>query len=258
MTKPSVFTPGTELLARYWSESSRPLVSLAFVAPMLVTYEVGLLLLGGPAIRSGVDVWLRRFLNFAGLEQYFLLPILTCGILLAWHHVKGEPWKVGWLVLYGMFLECILLGAGLLVIGHWQNAVLGSPASQWTLAASVETGKAVTWVAYFGAGIYEELLFRLMLLPALAAMLRSFGLARSTSLVSAVIAGSLLFAVAHYRFEIAVGTFQLVNSIGDPFEWITFSFRCMAGVIFSLLFIYRGFGVAAGAHALYDILLAGW
>jgi len=31
-------------------------------------------------------------------------------------------------------------------------------------------------------------------------------------------------------------------------------FRFMAGVFFSILFIYRGFGIAAGAHAAYDIL----
>jgi membrane protease YdiL (CAAX protease family) len=256
MTKPSVATHGSEIFARYWSESSRPLMSLVFVAPMLVAYEVGLLLLHPTSMRSGVDLWLRKFLNTAGLEQYLLLPILTCGILLAWHHIKGYPWKVGWYTLYGMFLESVVLGTGLLLLGHWQNAVLGTSSSQWFLAASIESGKSVTWVAYCGAGIYEELLFRLILLPALAAVLHVVGMGRGPSLVAAVVAGSLLFSIAHYRFEFTVGAIQFVNTIGDPFQWVTFSFRFVAGVIFSVLFVYRGFGVAAGAHVLYDLLLA--
>ena len=36
----------------YWAESTRPLVSLAFVAPMLIMYEGGMLLLGPDAMRN--------------------------------------------------------------------------------------------------------------------------------------------------------------------------------------------------------------
>jgi hypothetical protein len=35
----------------------------------------------------------------------------------------------------------------------------------------------------------------------------------------------------------------------------SFLFRFLAGICFSLVFIYRGFGIAAGSHALYDILM---
>jgi hypothetical protein len=34
-----------------------------------------------------------------------------------------------------------------------------------------------------------------------------------------------------------------------------FLFRTMAGVYFALLFQFRGFAVAAGAHACYDVLV---
>ena len=40
-------------------------------------------------------------------------------------------------------------------------------------------------------------------------------------------------------------------------EWFSASFRCLAGIFFATLFVYRGFGIAAGTHALYDVLV-GW
>ena len=257
MTKPSAAIPVRQLLERYWAESSRPLISLVFIAPMLVVYEIGLLLLGQPAVRSGADIWLRKFFNVIGLDQYFLLPILTCAILLAWHHVKGDEWNVGWMVLYGMFIESVVVGTSLLLLGYCQHALIGSPASSWTLA-TWNDGHGAAWLAYLGAGIYEELLFRLILLPAIIALLCGCGITRSVSLVTAIAVGSLLFSLAHYRFDLTIGSLQLANVTGDPFDLVTFSFRFLAGVIFSLLFVYRGFGVAAGAHALYDIFLAGW
>ena len=70
------------------------------------------------------------------------------------------------------------------------------------------------------------------------------------SMVVAVLLSSLMFAAAHY-----------VGQYGDPVDWADsrfwfgFIFRCVAGVFFSVLFIYRGFGIAAGTHAGYDILV---
>jgi membrane protease YdiL (CAAX protease family) len=257
MTKSTVATPVPQLLQPYWTESSRPLMSLIFIAPMLVVYEVGVVLLGQPAVRSGADVWLRKLLSIAGIDQYFLLPLLTFCILLAWHHVKGDRWHVRWMVLYGMWIESIVLGAALLLLGYCQHAIVDPNSSKYFLATGNE-GPGSAWLAYLGAGIYEELLFRLILLPAIIALLCWCGLMRGTSLVAALIVGSFFFACAHYRFDLTIGSVQILNVIGDPFDIITFSFRWMAGIFFAILFLYRGFGIAAGAHALYDIFLAGW
>lgn len=62
----------------------------------------------------------------------------------------------------------------------------------------------------------------------------------------AAILTSLLFAAAHYR---------IVWPGGDDFQWFSFTFRFLAGMYFSVVFIYRGFGIAAGSHAAYDILV---
>ena len=234
----------TNYLAGYWGESRRPFVSLVFIAPMLLAYEAGLLWLGPSGLRNGADVWLRQLLNHLGFTHFFLLPVLTCGILLAWHHLQREQWRVGWLVLYGMLVESLLLGCVLMVFAHLQSSLL---------FLSREPSNFRHMIAYCGAGIYEEMLFRLMLVPALAAVCRWGGAARGWSFVCAVIAASLLFAAAHYQLDLTIGDWRIGISAGEPFAWLSFLFRVLAGAFFSALFLYRGFGVAAGTHALYDI-----
>jgi membrane protease YdiL (CAAX protease family) len=64
------------------------------------------------------------------------------------------------------------------------------------------------------------------------------------SVVLAVLVTSVLFSAAHYA-----------GAHGETFDWFSFSFRFLAGAFFALLFVYRGFGIAAGTHALYDIFV---
>src|SRR5262245_11493587 len=75
----------------YWQQSRRPLASLAFVTPLLLVYEAGVLWLGPQAMRNGADVWLRQLLDLMGFSQYFLLPLLTLGLLSGWHYVSRQP-----------------------------------------------------------------------------------------------------------------------------------------------------------------------
>ena len=97
----------------YWSQSRRPLSSLLFTAPLLVTYEAGLVCLGPRAMHNGAEAWLRQTLYLLGFNAYFLLPILTIGILLGWHHVLRQPWRVRYRIFYVMAGECLLLALAL-------------------------------------------------------------------------------------------------------------------------------------------------
>jgi membrane protease YdiL (CAAX protease family) len=105
-------------------------------------------------------------------------------------------------------------------------------------------------IGFLGAGVYEELLFRLILLSAVVWAAKRWGMAAGTAAVVSVLATSLVFAAAHY-----------VGPYGEPVQWAArafwfgFVFRCLAGIFFSILFVCRGFGVTAGAHAGYDILV---
>jgi membrane protease YdiL (CAAX protease family) len=234
----------------YWQQSRRPLTCLAFITPLLVLYEGGVLSLGPQAIRNGADVWLRQLFDLMGFGQYFLLPLLAVGILLGWHHTTGQPWRVVPGVLYAMFAECLLLALALVVIARMQGAFLSMflPAQEeWPVSAALYSGAlgaAGKMVGFFGAGIYEEVLFRLMLLPLAASALKLCGCSPRQALIGAVIATSLLFSAAHY-----------LGPHGQPLDASTFLFRFLAGAFFAVLFVYRGFGIAAGSHAFYDILV---
>jgi membrane protease YdiL (CAAX protease family) len=217
----------------YWTESRRPWVSLVFIAPMLAAYELGVWVLH---VQNGADAWMRQLLERMGFG-HLLLPAITVAILLGWHHLNRQPWRFSPGVLSGMIVECLLLAVALQLLGSLMQGIVAAPA--------MNVGhKLRDAVGYFGAGIYEELLFRLILLSGCWWFLRRFWTTSGKSLLAAVLASSLLFAIAHY-----------VGPAGEELKGFSFLFRFLAGICFSLVFIYRGFGIAAGSHALYDILM---
>ncbi|HZZ28640.1 MAG TPA: CPBP family intramembrane glutamic endopeptidase [Pirellulales bacterium] len=232
----------------YWQQSRRPLTSLAFVTPLLLIYELGVAWLGPQAMRNGADVWLRQLLDLLGFSQYFLLPLLTLSLLAGWHHVTRQSWHVSSSVLYAKLAECALLAIALVVVARIQanlQAFVTREAPPAMLHASLGTSLASAFrrfVSFLGAGIYEELLFRLMMMPLLAWLLRWCGCQQAWA--GSALLSSLIFAAAHH-----------VGALGEPFQWYAFLFRAIAGLFFAILFLYRGFGIAVGTHAAYDMLV---
>lgn len=243
----------TPVASTYWQESARPLASLVFTAPMLIFYEVGVLLLGPQAIRNAADVWLRQFLDTLGFSQYFLLPLLTCGLLAGWHYLSRRPWQLRPSVFGGMLVESAVFGFLLVMIASWQAALFSADVAAGAMQTEQVRQFFSRLVAYVGAGIYEEVLFRMLLLSGAAAILRLAGFPLRESLIAAALVTSLLFAAAHYRFEFSLGTQRFATLHGEAFVWGSFLFRLFAGLFFSLLFLVRGFGVTAGTHAMYDL-----
>jgi hypothetical protein len=222
----------------YFSLSRTPLTSLVFTLPLVLAYEGGVLLLGRGSPRNGADVWLRQLLDAMGFGSYFLLPALTVIGLLAWHHVAHDRWRFRPAVLLGMVVECLFFAAILLVIARLQQRL-------WPLfIADGLTGILARFIGYCGAGLYEEVLFRLILLPLAIWLLRRIGFGTLAAAAWAVLVSSLLFSAAHY-----------VGPLGDTFSLYSFTFRTLAGVFFATLLVTRGFGIAAGTHAAYDMLV---
>jgi hypothetical protein len=276
----------TENEHSYWQVATEPLPCLVFVAPLLLVYELGIILLGKDAIRNGADVLLRRWIDLAGFGQYFLLPLVVCGVMLGWHHLTGRRWRMSIGVLLGMLLETIVWSLLLLAVAHLHGrvftqlvggheaahdvrptAAVSDPreesgkleidgverdpttktvASRPPLALSSQDQQAAKLVAFCGAGLYEELLFRLIMLSVAIAIIGRAGGSPQATVVVAVIVTSLLFSAAHYR---------IFTGAGDEFQLLTYVFRFIAGVFFSVLFLKRGFGITAGTHTLYDVLV---
>jgi hypothetical protein len=101
-----------------------------------------------------------------------------------------------------------------------------------------------------GAGIYEELVFRLILICALMVLFQDvIGLSRQNAIALSVLMSAALFS-AHHHIVWIDG--RLARSA--PFQWTEFGFRTLAGIYFAVLFAIRGFGITAGTHAFYDII----
>ncbi len=229
----------------YWFEARQPLVCLVFLAPLLLIYELGVLSMGGnqpELIRNGADYWMRSGLSQLGLTHPFLLPALIVSTLLVWHLFCKHSWKVSGETLIGMFAESLLFAFCLIVLGQLQDLAFQHFPPPAMLFIERESASRV--VSFVGAGVYEEVMFRLLLLPLCYLLFRGMMIQVRWSAVLAIISTSLIFSLAHY-----------VGDSGDQFSVFSFTFRTVAGLFFAGLFFLRGFGITVGAHATYDIIV---
>jgi hypothetical protein len=236
----------------YWQLSRTPLASLIFTLPLVLAYEGGVLLLGRGSPRNGADVWLRHLLDAMGFGQYFLLPLLTVVGLLAWQYVAHDRWRVSLRPLPGMAAECVLWAVVLVGVGRLQQSLWPFPSGllQWdVLQLPFDAG--ILWdsalsrvIGFCGAGLYEEVLFRLLMLPIVVFAFERLGCSTLAAGFWAILLSSLLFSAAHY-----------IGPLGDSFTLYSFTFRTVAGMFFAVLFLLRGFGIAAGTHFFYDLLV---
>jgi hypothetical protein len=242
----------------YWSLTRRPLPCLAFVLPILLLYEVGILWLGGDqaeALRTGVDAWVRQGLGSIGLTDRWLPPLVLVVALALWQAADRRAWRFRPGCLVGMAVESLVLAVVLIGLSrvvdlglvHLDDArrLLGVEAGPSPDAEAARRAFGPT-LGYLGAGVYEEAIFRLGLIPLFYYSLRVMLTPRVLAGALAVSGSAVLFSIAHHA-----------GAPGEAFTWYAFFFRWVAGIFFAWVFVARGFGVAVGTHAAYDILV-GW
>lgn len=232
----------------YWSDARTPLASLLFLIPWIVVYESGVLVMGQgqpDVVRNGADFWMRSLLIRVGVGQV-LLPVFVIAMLLAWHLIRRYPWRLRMETQAGMFAESLLLAIVLVAVGQCHDllfrTITTAPESANNLL--VVAGPLTRAVSFIGAGVYEEVMFRLLLVPAAFLGFRMFEFPPGWAAAMAAISTSFLFALAHH-----------VGPSADAFNLFAFSFRAAAGLFFATVFLMRGFGITVGCHAAYDLLV---
>lgn len=254
----------------YWFETRRPFCNLVFLLPLLGVYELGVMIIGGSesdSFRNGADAWMRQFLLKAGVDLLFLLPLSVIGALLAWHWASKQPWRMSWDTLGGMIAESLLFAFALILLGQAVDfcfrqsppnllQVVGEGTfSRWS------TGLIVRSVTFLGAGIYEEFLFRLCLIPVTYASFRALLLPHRWSVGATIVLTSVVFSLAHYlgtpgdNYSLSLLADAVVRVQSSRALWFSFVFRTLAGMFFAALFFLRGFGITVGAHAAYDVIV---
>jgi len=242
----------------YWHSSRSPRYSLLFALPLLVAYELlaaALSRQADVAVRNGADVLLKTaFLALAGERGPMVFGAALIGGSL-WFvgrdwRARGAPDRPAFFA--GMAAEALALAlvtGG--VVGVATAQLLGGFGAMSAVAPALEVGAALPagrltgLMLSLGAGLYEELLFRVLLVTALAAIARrALKLRPVPAGAVAATVGALLFSAFHY-----------VGPYGDPFELQSFTFRALAGLYFSALYLLRGFGITAWTHALYDVFI---
>ncbi|HMP68053.1 MAG TPA: CPBP family intramembrane metalloprotease [Pirellulaceae bacterium] len=232
----------------YFFETQRPLVCLAFVVPLLFCYELGVLLLDDQAVRNGVDQMIQHQLRRVGFGELIVFPAIIIGTLLFWHHWRRDRWAIRPIVLLGMLAESIFLGLILLCCAKAQKILL-DPQAASVLTMNFSVIYSIEWwtklVSFIGAGIFEEFVFRLAAIaPFIFLGKRCLGSKKWYLVFIICVISSIIFALMHY---------DALNIAGSPFEWSSFLIRVLAGLFFCVIFLTRGFGVAVGVHAAYNV-----
>jgi len=231
-------------------------------------------------------IWLQSFLDeYLGLGSKFAWvapPLTVVIVLVALQLSSRKRWYFAINDIWPMTVECILLAIPLIVL----SLLLSGPAKPngkinqvaYSLtqaqiealpscssvdsddlllaAAEINSGRLrgksllANIVTGIGAGIYEELIFRLVLMCILMILFQDLmRFDHKNSIVLSVLISAALFS-AHHHIVFVNGQFAPTA----PFNWTEFGFRTIAGVYFAILFAIRGFGVTAGTHAFYDII----
>lgn len=202
--------------------------SLVLIFPVLLAYEVGVLFVGNVA---GADVVTRAMYLALGSRTLYLLVHAAIALLFLLWARRGDRWgslrmEVALPVVLEAAIYAFTLGAAIQLVLHH------------VLHLSLDGNSAISAL---GAGVHEELVFRLGILCAIVSMMRG----SRAAFPVALIISSLLFAGAHH-----------LGPHGEPFTTHAFAFRALAGAAFGAIFWYRSLAHAVYAHVLYDLVIA--
>lgn len=249
------------LVGNYFEVSRRPWASLLFLLPLLVVYEVGTVVFvrdtaTGAEYRIIAFNLLNDFLTLFGATGRYLPALAVVSVLTFWHIARGDPWRVRPTVVGGMWLESAAWALPLLALAVLMGRYLPLAGGFHSLASDVGAGTSISWAAAaggggsaswvvlsIGAGIYEELVFRLIGFSLVGFLLADLlGVRPRRAMLATLLITSVAFSLYHYLGH-------------ETPHWRSFVFRTLAGLFFGAVYLWRGFGVAAGAHAAYDVLV---
>jgi hypothetical protein len=246
------FTSTTELnltalqwLEKYHRETSGLLYSYLICIPLLLLYEL-LIIISQPdtafMVRISVDVWFKTIFGYLGLNAVsatLFAAAIIGGVIVfrkreQLRHIKKKYFA--WM-LAESFVYAILVS---LIISSFLGALLNLSADSSLAGLS----KLQLIALSLGAGLYEELFFRVILVSLLVYFFSKIFKGKNSAYASAAIVAALMFSGIHY-----------VGEFADSFAIGSFLFRFLFGLALNVIYVVRGFGMAAWTHAIYDLIV---
>jgi len=227
-------------LSRHFGGRIDPFTSAILVFPLFLTYQLGILSRGGRG-QNGVDFVTRSLIELCerDLGNYLLILGGLCVAYLAIVVILRRSGSFSPRAFLPVLLEATFYATtmGTLILFALQRFLDFAPG----LAIAGGLLPVDVLVIAAGAGLHEELIFRLIGMGGLGWLLAGIT-GRRRAWIAALILSSLIFSMAHH-----------VGPAGEPFTYDAFVYRSLAGVFFAIVYQIRGFAVAAWTHALYDV-----
>jgi hypothetical protein len=225
----------------YFHESELPFTSLVFLLPLIVVYEIGTQYLTTAAQHGREQqiiafTMMRQFFKLCGVHGQHLPAVALVTFLLVIHFFHKGRWDLHLSTLVGMLAESVLLALPLIAMAR--------ELSRYFPLAAIPSHRHDLIIMSIGAGVYEELVFRLILFSLLSFALKDALRLHSFWVHLGVVSISALsFSAYHYLSPV------------EHFQWQSFIFRTAAGAYFGVVLLLRGFGITAACHSSYDILI---
>ena len=226
----------------YFNYTRSPLYSFLFTIPLFLIYECGVLLTNNSnyfVLRNGADVFIRQILYIFGISGlYWLGGLFFIGFItiyfIQWHYWENEEINGNYFLL--MMGESLLWGIILYFLMSKFHLLLMNPIGNQLI-------QKVTLA--IGAGIYEEFLFRVLLIMGIGGILGIiFQWPEKVKMWVAMVISSIIFSSFHF-----------IGEYGDYFSFNLFMIRFLAGLILGILYFIRGFGITAWSHSIYDLIV---
>ncbi|MCE9582168.1 MAG: CPBP family intramembrane metalloprotease [Planctomycetes bacterium] len=215
------------------------LTSLALITPLFLVYQVGVLLTW--PIYNGADLITAYLVLHLNLISYIAVNVAVAAACCVMAANSSGKERVDFRMVVPLMLEsafyAFFLGSAIIFV---MMKLLHVPAPH--MGGPPGHGPIASFVMSAGAGVHEELLFRLLLMNGLVALFKGMKFGPVESFLSALLFSSTLFSAVHH-----------LGPLGDPFTVWVFVFRLLAGAAFGTIYWFRGFAVAVYTHALYDM-----
>lgn len=221
---------------------------LALTLPIFVIYHLGVVFL---PVRNAADLVTRELVLLASnhLAAYagltLAIGITFVGVLA----VFGRHQELRWQRFLLVASEGVLYAFAVRLLASY---VVGKLRLQGGMIAEVPLPPTIGdriagGVLSLGAGFYEEIAFRVLLFGVGAYLLRIFAEPIPVMTARLLTIGWAIVAAA------AFSGWHYVGSMGDPFELRSFVFRWVCGLVFTVIYAFRGFAPAVWTHAIYDV-----